>query len=206
MKKIDSKALFSAIRKHENVTVRTLLADNPALLNGCASSPPKKDDGQSPLQVAFKTGNFEMAAHLIDLGANIHFMEESEINEWRTPVLHDALRATVFSACDGKLILDRGNFTAAVTLVRRLLNLGADPNAVDSYGNSALLRTLMDSRQRLSLDPGFPDRVENETLNRDLREIFEALLAAGADIHANHPERESAAVFAKQPALAQLIQ
>jgi len=204
MKK-DIKALFGAIRKHENVTVRALLADNPALLNVCASAPPKKDDGQSPLQIAFKTGNFEIAAQLIELGANIHFMEESEINEWRSPVFHDALRAAVFTARDGKMV-DRDNFTAAIALVRRMLELGVDPNAVDSFGNNALLRALMDSRQRLVLDAGFPDRVEDETLNRDLREIFQGLIAKGAEIHASNPERESAAVFAKELALTQLIQ
>src|SRR5437763_1095064 len=130
MKK-DIKALFSAIRKHENSTARALLADNPALVNVCASAPPKKDDGQSPLQVAFKTANFEMAAHLIDLGAHIHFMEESQINEWRVPVLHDALRAAVFSAHDGKIV-DHDHFPAAIALIRRMLDLGVDPNAVDS--------------------------------------------------------------------------
>ncbi len=204
MKK-DLKGLFSAIRKHENATVRALLADNPALVNVCASAPPKKDDGQSPLQIAFKTGNFEMAAHLIDLGANIHFTEESQINEWRAPVFHDALRAAVFCARDGK-VADRGHFTAAIGLIRRMLDLGVDPNAIDSYGNNALLRALMDSRQRLVAEPSFPDRAENATLNRDLREVFESLIAKGADIHASNPQRESAIAFAREPALSQLIQ
>ncbi|MCT4595158.1 MAG: ankyrin repeat domain-containing protein [Anaeromicrobium sp.] len=39
------------------------------------SNPPKKDDGQSPLQVALKTGNFQIADFLIDNGANLNFME-----------------------------------------------------------------------------------------------------------------------------------
>src|SRR3954462_9194450 len=138
MKK-DIKALFSAIRNRDNVTVRALLADTPALVNVCASAPPKKDDGQSPLQVAFKTANFEMATHLIALGANIHFMEESQLNKWRTPVLHDAISAAVFSARDGKIVA-HDHFTAAIGLIRKLLDLGADPNAVDSYGNTPLMR------------------------------------------------------------------
>jgi hypothetical protein len=62
MKK-DVKALFSAIRKHENETVRTLLAQDSSWVNACATAPPKKDDGQSPLQIAFKTANFEIAGH-----------------------------------------------------------------------------------------------------------------------------------------------
>jgi ankyrin repeat protein len=203
MKK-DIKALFSAIRKHDDVTARALLAANPALVNACASAPPKKDDGQAPLQAAFKTANFDMAAHLIDLGANIHFMEESQINEWRAPVLHDALRAAVFSARDGKTT-DSGNFTAAVALLRKMLDLGVDPNTIDSYGNNPLLRALMDSRQRLVAQPGFPDHVEKETLNRDLREIFATLIAKGADIHAAGPDRESAVAYAREPALARLL-
>ena len=204
MKK-DLKALISAIRKHENQTVRALLAQDPSLVNACASAPPKKDDGQSPLQIAFKTGNFEIAGLLIDLGANVHFMEESTINEWRTPVLHDALRAAAFTAPDGR-IGDGEKFEQALALIRRMLAMGVDPNATDSYGNNALLRALMDSRQRLVVQPGFPNQVANETLNHDLREIFQTLIQAGADIHASNPQRESAAAVAKEPALAALIQ
>jgi len=204
MKK-DIKVLFSAIRKHENTTVRALLADNPNLVNACASAPPKKDDGQSPLQVAFKTSNFEIASHLIDLGANINFMEESIINEWVAPVLHDALRATIFNARDG-IIVDRGYFATAFSLVQRMLELGADPNAFDSYGNNSLLRALLDSRQRLSIFPGFPEHVENEKLKHDLRDVFTALIEAGADIHASKPQSESAVEFAHEHVLAELLQ
>ena len=199
------KTLFNAIRKQENETVRSLLKQDSSLVNTCASAPPKKDDGQSPLQIAFKTGNFEIAALLIDMGANIHFMEESAVNEWRTPVLHDALRAAAFTARDGKIVCD-DKFKQAIALVHRLLAMGADPNAVDSYGNNALLRALMDSRQRLCVEPGFPNRVGNEKLNSDLREILQALITAGADINASTPNRESAKVSAKEPALAWLIQ
>lgn len=203
MKK-ELKTLFSAIRKHENETVRSLLSQNASLVNACASAPPKKDDGQSPLQVAFKTGNFQIAGLLIDMGADVHFMEESAINEWRTPVLHDALRAAAFTARDGEII-SGDEFKLAINLVRRMFSMGVDPNAVDSYGNTALLRALMDARQRMSVQAGFPNRVENETLNCDLRELLQTLIAAGADIHASSPSRESAMAFAKEPALAWLI-
>jgi ankyrin repeat protein len=202
--KKDVKALIGAIRKHENAMARGLLAADASLVNAHASAPPKKDDGQSPLQIAFKTGNFEMAGHLIDLGANVHFMEESEVNEWRAPVLHDALRAAAFTARDGKIVTG-DKFEAAIGLVRRLLAMGVNPNVTDSYGNSALLRALGDARQRLCAEPGFPNKVANETLNRDLREIFQALIHSGADIHASSSQRESAAAFATEPALAALI-
>jgi ankyrin repeat protein len=204
MKK-DIKALFTAIRKHENETVRALLAQDSTLVNARASAPPKKDDGQSPLQVAFKTGNFEIAGLLIDRGANVHFMEESALNEWRTPVLHDALRAAAFTARDGKVSSGEA-FERAVDLVRRLLSMGVDPNCRDSYGNNALLRALLDARQRLSVEAGFPEKVANETLNRDVRELLQTLIKAGADINASNPGRESAKAFAREPALAWLLQ
>jgi len=37
-------------------------------------------------------------------------------------------------------MIDRGHFTAAIALARKMLDLGVDPNAVDSFGNNALLR------------------------------------------------------------------
>jgi hypothetical protein len=132
-------------------------------------------------------------------------MEESALNEWRTPVLHDALRAAAFTARDGKST-GSDKFETALGLVRKMLSMGVNPNAVDSYGNSALLRALMDSRQRLSVEPGFPTKVANEMLNRDLREILQTLIRAGADIQASSPQRESAIVSAREPALASLIQ
>ena len=203
MKK-EIKALIGAIRKHDNESARKLLSANPALVNACASAPPKKDDGQSPLQIAFKCGNFEMAALLIDQGANVNFMEESAVNDWRAPVLHDALRAAAFTARDGKIV--SGNkFEQAIALVQRLLSMGVNPNVTDSYGNTALVRALMDARQRLVAEPGFPNKVANDGLNRDLREIMQALIRAGADVNAGTPQLGSAVACAKEPALAALL-
>lgn len=77
----------SSYKKKESDTVRELLAKKPELVRCTAKQPPKKDDGQSPLQVAFKTGNFEAANLLLDLGADVNFMEdESCCNDWRAPV------------------------------------------------------------------------------------------------------------------------
>jgi len=202
--KADLKSFFSAIRKHENDTVRALLKQEPSWVNARASAPPKKDDGQSPLQIAFKTGNFEIASLLIDSGADVNFMEETAINEWRTPVLHDALRAAAFSAHDGKIVAG-DNFKQAIALVRKLLSKGANPNAVDSHGNTPLIRVLSDCRQRLVAEPGFPNQVSNERLNRELRELVQALIASGANLEAGNTSFRSAREFANEPALAHLI-
>lgn len=87
------KKLFKAIRNNELELVKQLIENKPDLVNCVAKQPPKKDDGQSPLQVALKTGHFEIAEYLIEMGADLNFMEDiSCCNSWRAPVIHDAIR------------------------------------------------------------------------------------------------------------------
>ena len=53
---IQMKKLFTAIRQGKIEEVKSIIERKPELVN-CVSGPlPKKDHGQSPLQVAFKTG------------------------------------------------------------------------------------------------------------------------------------------------------
>ena len=90
------KKLFTAIRASNLEMVRQVIEKKPALVNCVAKQPPKKDDGQSPLQVALKTGNIAIANYLLDRGADVNFIEdESCCNAWRTPVLHDAINCAV---------------------------------------------------------------------------------------------------------------
>ena len=67
------KKFFVAIRHGDLYQIKELLKKNPALINCTAKQPPKKDDGQSPLQVAIKTGHFKIADYLIDVGADVNF-------------------------------------------------------------------------------------------------------------------------------------
>jgi hypothetical protein len=204
VKKGEVKALFSAVRRHDNAAARALLSAIPELAHATAAAPPKKDDGQSPLQVAFKTANLEIASVLIAMGANVSFQETSEINEWTAPVLHDALRAVVFNAGTGPGT-SPGDFQKALALLRQMLELGANANATDSYGNNGLLRALLDARSRLTGDPGFPTAIADKALARDLREVFGTLLNAGANPDAGNPKRPSAREIAKEPVLSHLL-
>ena len=68
------KKLFTAIRKGDIETVRELLEKKPELISCTAKQPPKQDDGQSPLQVAIKSGQFEIAHLLLDLGADLDYI------------------------------------------------------------------------------------------------------------------------------------
>ncbi len=82
----DITAFIKAIRNRDDGGVKAMLTETPELVSATVKSPPKRDDGQSPLQIAFKTGNFFAAELLLANGADLNFMEESEINEWRAPV------------------------------------------------------------------------------------------------------------------------
>lgn len=201
-----AKALFAAVRKHENNTARELFKIHPQLVHATGVAPPKKDDGQSPLQIACKTGNFEIAQLLIDLGADVSFQETSSINEWTAPVLHDAIRAAVFCTASGPGIAQEDS-AKSFDLLKRFLTSGADPNARDSYGNNGLHRVLLDARIRFSGDPEFPHSIANRDLEKDIGAIVRMLMLAGADPDGVHPKRESARSFAaREKALSSLLE
>jgi ankyrin repeat protein len=179
--KKDIKTLFRSIRNGDQKTVQELIEGDRDFANICAFAPPKKDDGQSPLQVAFKTGQFEIASYLIDKGADVNHMEDSAINTWRAPVLHDALRAAAFNT-------GLENFRDAIGLIRRMLELGADPNALDSFGNSCLMRAILDAKIRLPID----NAKARPEMVADLALIFSTLISGGADVTASNAKRSSA--------------
>lgn len=191
------KKLFLAIRHCEVETVKELIEKKPELISCTAKQPPKKDDGQSPLQVAIKTGNWEIAHYLLDKGADVNFMESEECcNEFRIPALHDAIMAAVLSSrfvrtnFDGKGYMQCSTKKRAddsFALLERMVTMGADVNGCDSYGNSALTRAVLDANQIL---PGY-DYLEHKVrdgeppitkeLREDLTRIFNLLLSHGAN-------------------------
>ena len=179
------KQLFREIRAGDVDAVSTRLRERPALVGAIASAPPRKDDGQSTLQVAVKSGQFAVAHLLLDRGADVNFVDASEVNRWHTPVLHDAIRAAVFSSRFGRSSTfgpprvevhnTREDFDRAYAVLERMVALGADPLAVDSADNPALWRATIDADQVMEEGLELPDR------DADLRRVFDLLLGAGAD-------------------------
>ena len=128
------KKLFTAIRASDLEMVRQIIEKKPELVNCVAKKPPKKDDGQSPLQVALKTGNTAIANYLLDMGADVNFIEdETCCNAWRTPVLHDAINCAVMSCrwnTDDKYMGFREFSTKersveALGVLKKMLDMGA---------------------------------------------------------------------------------
>ena len=187
VKRKDIKLLIKSIRNKENETAKRLIDSYSEIIHCKAKTPPKKDDGQIPLQIAFKTGNYEIAWLLIERGSNVNFIETESINEWKAPVLHDAIRSAVFSIlfyCGSK------DSAEAFKLLQAMISKGADPNARDSYGNSCLDRVLLDANQVIK-NPSFEQKME-----KYLAEVFEILINAGADKNSSCETRESPSSFA----------
>ena len=67
------KKLFVLLRQGNLEEVKKIIETKPELLNCVAGPQPKKDHGQSLLQVALKSGNFDIADYLIDRVIPFHF-------------------------------------------------------------------------------------------------------------------------------------
>ena len=166
------KLTKTAIRKFMNTVqednldgVREQLQAHPALLHATAKSPPKKNDGQSALQLSIKAGAFEVAKFLIESGIDVDFIEQESVNEWKVPVLHDAIMGCMYSK----------HPEDARSVLLQMLDAGADPNARDSYGNDALGRAMLDSNRVLE---------SRENARRSVQ-VFADLLHYGADPQAS---------------------
>jgi hypothetical protein len=191
MLKKNIKAWFQAVRRGDLAEVAKLMQTDKGYLAVCNFAPPKKDDGQSGLQVAFKTGQFAIAELLIENGADVNFQETSTVNVWTAPVLHDCIRATIFNTY--LLQPDTNRFDQAITLLQLLLQKGASPHAQDSYGNGSLHRALLDAKQVLDHPQA---AAKQPLLLQQVKQVFATLLAAGADPEAATAKRSSATALA----------
>lgn len=188
------KKLFTAIRKDDFETVKALLEKDKSLVSCVAKQPPKSDDGQSPLQVALKTGKLEIANYLIDLGADVNFIEsENCLNIWRAPVIHDAINAAIMLTRWNTNIGEFREYNSekeankAFEILKKMIKLGANVNSIDSLGNNCIKRACLQARQILprydySLNKICDDRILTKELQNDLQRIFKLLIDNGANL------------------------
>lgn len=139
---------------------------------------PKKDIGQSPLQVAIKCGEFEIIEFLLENGADPDFMENPELvppHSVCMPVLHDAIIGA-FSALLYKQYIQSEKY---VNLIKTLLERGADPNRKTSSEILPIGMAVNQADNILSCKSAYPDI--QEITRKRLSEILDLLIEYGAD-------------------------
>ena len=189
------KKLFTVIRQGNLEEVARILDKNPDLISCLAKAPPKKDDGQSPLMVAIKSDNLEVAHLLLDRGADVNFADA--INPYginfSAPIWYHAVGQCFLRA--GHTVgpgpeRSKGYFL----LLRRLLDMGMDPNQKTSYGLTAWQHALEEYDQ--FAHGSYPSYYvetateENRRLREMLKAVLDELLKHGANIHDFKPPNE----------------
>lgn len=153
-----------------------ILEKKPELVNCVSGALPKKDHGQSPLQVALKTGKYEIADYLISHGADVNFMEaEDDDPGLRAPVLFDAINATITSLCYRRV--DESDI--AFDYVKLLIKKGADVNKSASNGFDSINWSICNAEllfERPTIYPNVQEKVREQ-----LTRILDILIENGAD-------------------------
>lgn len=170
------KKLFTVIRQGKLDEVKMILEKKPELVNCVSGALPKKDHGQSPLQVALKTGKYEIADYLISHGADVNFMEaEDDDLGLRAPVLFDAINATITSLCYRRV--DESDI--AFDYVKLLIEKGADVNKSASNGFDSINWSICTAEllfERPTIYPNVQEKVREQLIR-----ILDILIENGAD-------------------------
>lgn len=167
--------MFKAVRQNDLETIKQILNKKPEVIDCIATPPPKKDEGQSPLQVAIKVGNLEIAYYLIEKGADVNHMEPDKGVPWnqcfRCPLLFDAIL--------GLYQTWKTRREEKMQLILRLLASGADSNKQDNRGFSAWDFAI--NRYCIKMDE-LRDEEEKDIVTDMTRELLDALVKYNAEI------------------------
>lgn len=193
------QVLFKDIVAGDVDKVRKRVEKDPDAANLIATAPPKQHAGMSPLQVSYHKGAYEIAALLLEHGADPNFCDLNPFDDFGMPVLHSAIGAAVANSrwmrpagpahlepVEWELAKTAEKADAAFDALRRLVDAGADVSALNTHGGSALGYAAGQARQYLPRykhsDPAWVDpKPLNDELVDDLTRIFDLLLVNGAD-------------------------
>ena len=185
--------LFADIRQGDIDAVKSAISKKPEVVNEIfTGSKPKKDIGQSPLQVALKCAQFDIIDLLLDNGADPNFMEDPDKvppNSICCPVLMDAIKYSMDTLLySGTKYHEESN--QYVRIVERLLFLGADPNKhrydarseSNNWPSLGMLagsanNTLNQTKMRIDRDPE-----AYVVAKRNIIKILDLLIQYGADV------------------------
>ena len=184
---------FQLLRRGDLEGVRQILDKKPEEVNAVSGDKPKRDQGQSLLQVAIKSGHLDIADLLIDRGADLNFIEEpTELNPYCQPVLQTAGGRAVF---DCRRMIKRWNSQyemysskekadQSFKVFEKMLELGADISQKDSHGGILLQTLLIETKEVL---PSYYWKTKEtsdnvlitDELRHDLNRIYDLLIRYG---------------------------
>ena len=171
--------LFKDIRHSDIEAVRAAISKNINVVNEVYNAKaPKKDIGQSPLQVAIKCGEFEIIELLLENGADSDFIEDPALvppHSVCMSVLHDAIIGA-FSALCYKQYNQSDKY---VNLIKTLLENGANPNRKTSSEMLPIGTAVNEAETILERRSAYPE-IQEITKTR-LFEILNLLIKYGAD-------------------------
>ena len=171
--------LFKDIRHSDIEAVRAAISKNGSVVNEVYNAKaPKKDIGQSPLQVAIKCGEFEIIELLLEKGADPDFMEDPALvppHSVCMSVLHDVIIG-VFSALCYKQYSHSEKY---INLIKILLENGANPNRKTSSGVLPIGTAINHAQMILERKSAYPDI--QEITKKRLFETLDLLVKYGAD-------------------------
>lgn len=178
--------LFTLLRQGNFDELKRIITNKPELLSSVSGPKPKKDHGQSLLQVAFKTGKLDIADFLIESGIDVNFMEaEDDDSGVRAPVLFDAITAVLMSLCVNKYSSKEeveGKFTEsdrALLLMKKMISLGADVTKRTSNNMTAVNWALHHATNIMDSPSAYP--YSQEKVREQLTLILDCLFENGAD-------------------------
>lgn len=185
------KKLFTLIRQGKTDEVAAILDKKPELIACTATAPPKKDHGQSPLMVAIKSDNLEVAHLLLDRGADVNFRDEpSQPHNESVPIWYNAVGQCFMRAGDHVSEKSKERSKGYFLLLRRLLDMGMDPNqkATSDLGAYNAWQYALEEYSCFAVDSYSNwylegDKLHNCQLQKMLKAVLDLLLAHGADIH-----------------------
>ena len=169
---------FQLLRRGDIEGVRQILDKKPEEVNAVSGDKPKRDQGQSLLQVAIKSGHLDIADLLIDRGADLNFIEEpTELNPFCQPVLQTAGGRAVF---DCRRMIKRWNGQYEMYSSKEK----ADRSQKDSHGGTLLQTILIETKEVL---PSYYWKTKEtsdnvlitDELRHDLNRIYDLLIRYG---------------------------
>lgn len=138
------KKLFNAIKQNDFPEIQRIIEKKPELVNCISKAPPKKDDGQSALQVAIKNGggwhDTRIISYLLDKGADVNFMEDDRGLRPQEIACYPVLMDMVYAVCTNMAPLHfhyqpedaKAKANEFVAVFKRMLDLGANPNKTNN--------------------------------------------------------------------------